>query len=40
MDQPQYQAEGTSVSEPGVGQPLVAPNGLEQILTMFGDIYR
>jgi len=39
MDQPQYQAEGTSVSEPGVEQPLVVPNGLEQILTTFGDIY-
>jgi hypothetical protein len=40
MDQPQYQAEGTSVSEPGVEQPLVVPNGLEQILTTFGDIYK
>jgi hypothetical protein len=40
MDQPQYQAEGTSASEPGVEQPLVAPHGLEQILTTFGDIYK
>jgi hypothetical protein len=40
MDQPQHQAEGTSVSQPGVEQALVAPNGPEQILTTFGDIYK
>ena len=40
MDQPQDEAEGTSVSQPGVGAALVAPNGLKQILTTFGDIYK
>jgi hypothetical protein len=40
MDQPRYQAGGTSVPQPSVEQPLVAPHGLEQILTTFGDIYK
>ena len=40
MDQPQDQAEGTSVSQPDVRPALVAPNGLEEILATFGDIYK
>jgi hypothetical protein len=40
LDQSQDQAEGTSVSHPDVEPPMAVPNGLEQILETFGDIYK